>query len=185
MLSIQSGSSFEQRRVKKPSTTPPPPLPPIADVNARLFEGMAIIIEATIRGNGWRGNTLDPRKYKKSIKKFLKKIRKHSDLHPFCFVAAMGYLYRVRAATPFSLTPSTWKLLVATAIMVAQKVSDDESYFNSDFVKLLGPTYNLTQLNQTEAKFLISLNWNCSFTFSEYRRYYKWITSAARNKATT
>ena len=64
-----------------------------------------------------RGNTLDPRKYKKSIKKFLKKIRKHSD--PFCFVAAMGYLYRVRAATPFSLTPSTWKLLVATAIMVA------------------------------------------------------------------
>ena len=109
-------------------------------------------------------------KYKKSIEKFLKKIRKHSDLHPFCFVAAMGYLYRVRAAASFSLAPSTWKLLVATAIMVAQKMSDDESYFNSDFVKLLGPTYNLTQLNQTEAKLLISLTRNCSFTISEYRR---------------
>lgn len=162
--------------------------------NVRLFAGMATIVETTIRENEQRlGNTLSSRKYKKKIDDFLKWVCRCSHLHLYCFVAAVGYLHRM-VWTPSEeyssmairrrpskdrlvLTRNNWKLLVTTAIMVAQKVSDDVSYHNIDFVKLLGPAYTIKHLNKMEVAFLSGLNWDCSFTFQEYDAYYRWIAA--------
>jgi hypothetical protein len=56
--------------------------------------------------------------------------------------------------------------------MIAQKFCDDESYFNNEFVKLLGPKYTIKQLNKMEVVVLTGLNWNCFFTPQEYQNYY-------------
>ena len=64
--------------------------------------------------------------------------------------------------------------------MVAQKVSDDVSYHNIDFVKLLGPAYTIKHLNKMEVAFLSGLNWDCSFTFQEYDAYYRWIAALSK-----
>jgi len=177
-----------------PTPTENPTVNSLRPGNVRLFEGMATIIETTIRENEQRlGNTLSSRKYEKKIDDFLKWVCRCSHLHLYCFVAAVGYLHRMvwtpseeyssmavrrRPSTDrLVLTRNNWKLLVTTAIMVAQKVSDDVSYLNIDFVRLLGPAYTIKHLNKMEAAFLIRLNWDCSFTFQEYDAYSRWIAA--------
>jgi len=201
--SISSLSSPDKpsKKTRPRNLTPIPTqknIQPIGYCNEFLFEGMANIIEATIRENEQRlGNTLFPLGYKKKIDDFLKWVYKCSHLHLYCFVVAVGYLHRMvwtpaeeyssmsvrrrrRPKDLLVLTRKNWKLLVATAIMVAQKFSDDVSYLNTDFVKLLGPAYHITQLNKMEVEFLVGLNWNCSFTFQDYHAYYGWISALSK-----
>ena len=152
---------------------------------------MAKIIETTIRENESGVYHCQ----KKPIYEFLKRVRRWTCLHPYCFVAALRYLHRivwspvpesssmeVRPRLPKNrlvLTSRNWKLLVTTAIMVAQKNIDDESYLNKDFVVLLGPAYNIKQLNKMESTFLGHLNWDYSFTPQECAVYYRWIRALA------
>ena len=149
-----------------------------------LFEGMAKSLvsnirttekcRATLRASGVHTGEVD---------EYLKWVRRISRLRMDCFVVAFGYLYRLvdrrRIKEPLLLTRSNWRLLVITAIMIAQKFSDDESYPNNEFAKLLKPEYTIQQLNKMEVAFLVGLNWNCSFTPQEYRDYYRCILASS------
>ncbi len=127
------------------------------------------------------------------VVKYLKWVRKNTQLPMNCFVVACGYLYRLthpREETgagsttsvrhPIVFTRSNWRLLVITAIMIAQKFSHDESYPNSEIVKLLGTKYTVKRLNKMEVSILTGLNWDCSFTLQEYKdycRYLRWYAT--------
>ena len=127
------------------------------------------------------------------VVKYLKWVRKNTHLPMNCFVVAFGYLYRLthpREETgagsttsvrhPIVFTRSNWRLLVITAIMIAQKFSHDESYPNSEIVKLLGTKYTVKRLNKMEVSILTGLNWDCSFTLQEYKdycRYLRWYAT--------
>ena len=151
-----------------------------------LFEGMAKSLvsnirttekcRATLRASGVHTGEVD---------EYLKWVRRISRLRMDCFVVAFGYLYRLverrRIKDPFLLTRSNWRLLVITAIMIAQKFSNDESYPNTEFIKLLEPDYTIKQLNQMEVEFLGRLNWNCSFTPQEYYDYYRCIVASSHS----
>lgn len=159
-----------------------------------LFEGMGNSLVFSIRKTekGLAGGQNSPPVHTDEVVKCLKWVHRNSHLPMNCFVIAFGYLYRLvrtreekgssmhRPKELFVLTRSNWKLLVITAIMVAQKFSDDESYLNNEFVKLLEPKYNIKQLNKMEVVVLTGLNWDCSFTLQEYQDYYRRIRWYAR-----
>jgi len=170
------------------STGRPRPSPQKRKSKETLFEGMGISLVYSIcqteKGVAVGPNSAVPPVYTDEIVKYLKWVRRTSHLHMNCFVIAFGYLYRLlrtredkghRANEPLVFTRSNWKLLVITAIMIAQKFSDDESYFNNEFVKLLGPKYTIKQLNKMEVAVLVGLNWDCFFTPQEYQDYYRCI----------
>ena len=143
-----------------------------------LFEGMAkSLVSRFFR------RTFEPRV--DEVDEYLKWVRRSSRIRMDCFVVAFGYLYRLvdrrQIKDPFVLTRSNWKLLVITAILIAQKFSDDESYPNTEFIKLLEPDYTIKQLNQMEVEFLGRLNWNCSFTPQEYYDYYRCIVASSHS----
>ena len=143
-----------------------------------LFEGMAkSLVSRFFR------RTFEPRV--DEVDEYLKWVRRSSRIRMDCFVVAFGYLYRLvdrrQIKDPFVLTRSNWKLLVITAILIAQKFSDDESYPNNEFVKLLEPDYTIKQLNKTEVEILGRLNWNCSFTPQEYYDYYRCIVASSHS----
>ena len=139
-----------------------------------LFEGMAKSLVSTIKCQAD-----DPPVHIDEVDEYLKWVRRRSMLHMDCFVVAFGYLYRLvenrRIKEPLVFTRSNWRLLVITAIMIAQKFSDDESYPNNEFAKLVKPEYTIKQLNKMEVTFLVGLNWNCSITPQEYQDYYRCI----------
>ena len=149
-----------------------------------LFEGMAKSLVSNIRTTEkWRATLRASGVHTGEVDEYLKWVRRISRLRMDCFVVAFGYLYRLverrRIKDPFLLTRSNWRLLVITAIMIAQKFSNDESYPNNEFAKLLKPEYTIQQLNKMEVAFLVGLNWNCSFTPQEYRDYYRCILASS------
>ena len=147
-----------------------------------LFEGMAESLVSNIRKTE-KCRAIEPPLHTDYVTDYLKWVRRSCRLRMDCFVVAFGYLYRLverrRIKDPFLLTRSNWRLLVITAIMIAQKFSNDESYPNNEFAKLLKPEYTIQQLNKMEVAFLVGLNWNCSFTPQEYRDYYRCILASS------
>ena len=127
---------------------------------------------------------IEPPLHTDYVTDYLKWVRRSCRLRMDCFVVAFGYLYRLverhRIKEGFVITRSNWKLLVVTAIMIAQKFNDDESYTNTAFVKLLKSEYTIKQLNKMEVAFLVGLNWNCCFTPQEYHYYYRRIVASSQ-----
>ena len=150
-----------------------------------LFEGMAKSLVSNIRTTEKCRATLRASGvHTGEVAEYLKWVRRISRLRMDCFVVAFGYLYRLvdrrRIKEPLLLTRSNWRLLVITAIMIAQKFSDDESYPNNEFAKLVKPEYTIKQLNKMEVAFLVGLNWNCCFTPQEYHYYYRRIVASSQ-----
>jgi len=161
-----------------------------------LFEGMGNSLVISIRTtekcltNGQKSAAGPPVLHTEEVVKYLKWVRRNTQLHMNCFVIAFGYLYRLvhsreeNGAGPSGstsvrhhivFTRSNWRLLVITAIMIAQKFNHDESYPNAEIVKLLKPEYTIKQLNKMEVVVLTELLWDCSFTPQEYQDYYRYI----------
>ena len=160
-----------------------------------LFEGMGNSLVISIRTtekyltNGQK-SAAGPPVHTEEVVKYLKWVRRNTQLHMNCFVIAFGYLYRLvhsreeNGAGPSGstsvrhhivFTRSNWRLLVITAIMIAQKFNHDESYPNAEIVKLLEPECTIKQLNKMEVVVLTELLWDCSFTPQEYQDYYRYI----------
>ena len=160
-----------------------------------LFEGMGNSLVISIRTtekyltNGQK-SAAGPPVHTEEVVKYLKWVRRNTQLHMNCFVIAFGYLYRLvhsreeNGAGPSGstsvrhhivFTRSNWRLLVITAIMIAQKFNHDESYSNAEIVKLLEPECTIKQLNKMEVVVLTELLWDCSFTPQEYQDYYRYI----------
>ena len=153
-----------------------------------IFEGMANSLMIRIRKTEAVSPPID------EVVEYLKWVRRNILLHMNCFVLSFGYLRRLvwtlrekdalidvgrRSEKSFVLTRSNWKLMVITAIMIAHKFSDDESYFAIEFAKLLKPEYTIKQLNRMEVDFLNGLKWDCSFTPQEYQDYHRCILGRA------
>ena len=160
-----------------PSTSPPPPKKAVRISKKILFEGLGNSVAFSIR----KTETCPEPLHTDKIVHYLKWVQKSARLPASCFVVAFGYLYRLdrsqkeTAGDPTVFTRSNWKLLMTTAIMIAQKFSADESYSNYEIAKLLRAEYTLNQLNEMEVEILTKLNWDCFFTPQEYQDYYRCI----------
>lgn len=87
-----------------------------------------------------------------------------------CSIIALVYINRLIGLTRRPLTVATWKPVLTVAIMVSQKVWDDNPLANLDFC-VLYPVLSCRQLNALEARFLALIQYKLIVTASLFARY--------------
>lgn len=93
------------------------------------------------------------------------------QLEQECAVITLIYLKRFTDVSKVSMTPDSWQRLAITAMMLASKVWDDESYENREFSQLC-PLYTIDEINSFEKVFLRGLKYDVSVKGSEYASTY-------------
>jgi hypothetical protein len=107
------------------------------------------------------------------IYKFISRAFKLAQFSPECILISLVLLNRLIATTKLPLTPTNWRPLVLTSLLVAQKVWDDSALANIDFPTvwnhaLDGGSHGVLDVravNQLERKFLELLQVRCQSFF--------------------
>merc|ERR1712113_391328 len=86
-------------------------------------------------------------------------------------VITLFYLERFSELSGIAITPDNWQRLTITAMMLASKVWNDESFENIEFSQLC-PLYTLDEINAFERTFLKNVGYNMAVKGSEYAKTY-------------
>jgi len=106
-----------------------------------------------------------------SIYHFLREVFEVGEFHAECAIILLVYINRLIGLIDLPLTASNWKPVTITALIVAQKVWDDNPLANADF-SILYPVLTVKQINALELKFLLLLQYKLTVTASLYARYF-------------
>lgn len=101
----------------------------------------------------------------------IKSIYAIAEFSPECLVIALLFMERLRTLTHIPLLVANWQPVLLAALLVAQKVWDDQSLLNIDF-SVICDAYTLQDINQLEKQFLELLEFNVSISASLYASYY-------------
>lgn len=107
----------------------------------------------------------------KHIYAFLKQVFEVGQFNPECCVISLVYINRLIGVTGVPLTPSNWKPVAISALVLAQKVWDDTPLINADF-SILYPALAVKEINFLERKFLDLLDFKLTVSPSLYAQYY-------------
>ncbi|CAK0826255.1 unnamed protein product, partial [Prorocentrum cordatum] len=102
---------------------------------------------------------------------FLRDVMVNFRLEPEVSVVTMNYVDRFSDTCGVALTPDNWQRLIITAMMLASKVWNDESFENVEFAQLC-PLYTLDEINTFERTFLKCVGYNMSVKGSDYAKTY-------------
>jgi hypothetical protein len=112
------------------------------------------------------------------INNFFSIIFRTAQLESECIIIALIYMERLLKETNdhFVVNHCNWRSVVFICLVVASKVWDDLSMWNSDFGEIL-PDYNLERLNALELCLLEVLKYNMKVPPAQYAKYYFIIRS--------
>jgi len=102
---------------------------------------------------------------------FLKDVMVNFRLEQEVSVITLYYLDRFSAMCGVVPTPDNWQRLTITAMMLASKVWNDESFENIEFAHLC-PLYTLDEINAFERIFLKCVGYNMAVKTSDYAKTY-------------
>jgi len=115
---------------------------------------------------------------------FLRDVMVNFRLEPEVSVITLFYLDRFSEMSAVAITPDNWQRLTITAMMLASKVWNDESFENIEFSQLC-PLYSLDEINTFERTFLMCVGYNMSVKGSQYAKtYFLLRTLGAKDAAT-
>jgi hypothetical protein len=97
------------------------------------------------------------------IYNFLRHIFIMTNYSPECNIVALYYINRIRIEYRMPVTSINWRILWASAIIIAQKVWDDKSMKTSEFVNIL-PSISKNTLKRLEFKTFSLLKFETSIT---------------------
>lgn len=102
---------------------------------------------------------------------FCRDVMVNFRLQPEVSVVTLFYLDRFSELSGVSVTPDNWQRLTITAMMLASKVWDDESFENVEFSQLC-PLYTIDEINAFERIFLKCVGYNMACRGSQYAKTY-------------
>jgi len=105
------------------------------------------------------------------IYNYLNDIMINFKLEPECAVISLIYLKRFMEGSKYSITPDNWLRLSISAMMLASKVWDDESYENNEFAQRC-PLYTAEEIGNFEKIFLQCVGYDMSVKSSAYASTY-------------
>jgi len=114
---------------------------------------------------------------------FLKGVFDVGQFHPECCVIALVYINRLIGVTGMPLTPSNWKPVTISSLVIAQKVWDDTPLINADF-SILYPPLNVKDINFLERKLLELLEFKLTVSPSLYAQYFFELRSICEDSIT-
>jgi hypothetical protein len=113
---------------------------------------------------------------------FLRDVMVNFRLEPEVSIITLFYIDRFTELSGVALTPDNWQRLTITAMMLASKVWNDESFENAEFAQLC-PLYTIDEINLFERTFLKSVGYNMSVKGSQYAKtYFLLRTLGAKDK---
>eukprot|EP00475_Leptophrys_vorax_P001911 TRINITY_DN1109_c0_g1_i1.p1 TRINITY_DN1109_c0_g1~~TRINITY_DN1109_c0_g1_i1.p1 ORF type:complete len:251 (+),score=43.23 TRINITY_DN1109_c0_g1_i1:161-913(+) len=122
------------------------------------------------------------------LKEYVKRIVKHINCSIETQVMSLIYLDRVCALFPkqFSINDRNVHRLCLTTLMLAAKFHDDAYYSNKFYSRVGG--ISVHEMNQLEAQFLVTVEFNLNIGESDYYTYHgslmkRWADSEAKKAA--
>lgn len=110
------------------------------------------------------------------IASFYRDVFGRAKMEPDCIIISLIYVERLIKATNGSLRPRAcnWRSVLFSCMVLASKVWDDLSMWNSDFTNMCPPGMELTlkRVNDLEVAVLGALNYRVKVPASEYAKYY-------------
>jgi len=116
------------------------------------------------------------------VYRYLRDVMIAFELEPEVSVVTLFYLDRFSELSGVALTPDNWRRLAITAMMLASKVWNDDSYENAVFAQLC-PAYSLDEINTFERTFLKSVGYRMSVKGSEYAKTYFFLRTLGAKDA--
>lgn len=86
-------------------------------------------------------------------------------------MASLVYLERTMIRNDYPLTNRNWRKLVLTALIIASKIWDDESFENHNFAKVF-TLYDTEDINEMERMMLERIDYDLEISTFEYTKYY-------------
>jgi len=106
-----------------------------------------------------------------SISEFINIVFYDCQLEVDCIITSYIYIRRI-VDCGLPLTRLNVRSITLAALLLASKVSDDESMWNCDFAKTFKPQINQKKINEWEALFLAGIRFNVVVSTSEYTKLY-------------
>ena len=88
-----------------------------------------------------------------------------------CLIVSLVYIERLIAISNCPLLVTTWRPILLSSLILAQKVWDDRSLHNVDF-SIFCPMFTLKEINFLEKKFLELIDFDVSISASIYASYF-------------
>lgn len=108
---------------------------------------------------------------KQDIQNFLKNVIITTKMEKEIPIVALVYVERLIVSSGFGLTGRNWRRITFTALVLASKIWDDESFENDNFSKAF-PIYSTREINEMERVFLQFIGYNIKVKGCEYAKYY-------------
>ena len=105
--------------------------------------------------------------------KFFRDVYINSQMETDCIIMALIYMERITKETggAIRVRGHNWKSLVLSSLVMASKVWDDLSMWNSDFSQVC-PSFTLQRINELELAMLDVLRYNVKVSAGDYAKYY-------------
>jgi len=111
-----------------------------------------------------------------TITEFYRNVFTRAQMEADCIIMSLIYVERLIKATEGLLVPrrSNWRSLLFSCMILASKVCDDMSMWNSDFSQTCPPGvyFSLQRINELELAILKALVYKVKVPASEYAKYY-------------
>lgn len=107
----------------------------------------------------------------KDIYEFCKKIIVYSKMEMEIPIIALIYVEKLIISTGLLMNELNWRRFIFTALVIASKVWDDESFQDVDFTKVFTDV-SLKEINALEMVYMELLDYRLNIKGSEYAKYY-------------
>jgi len=104
------------------------------------------------------------------VEQLITNIFTKQDLSAECAVLAVAYIDKI-GHKKTKLWPSNWRRVLLGALLLSEKVWEDQAVWNIDYVKSF-PNISAEDLRQLEREFLIKIQFELTLKPSEYAKYY-------------
>lgn len=102
---------------------------------------------------------------------FLRTLFGEAQLSAECSIVCLIYVERLMEQANVPLSPKTWRPCVICGLLLASKVWQDLSSWNSEIAEVY-PQYSLQNINQLESLFCQHIKWDLYISSSLYAKYY-------------
>lgn len=117
-----------------------------------------------------------------SIYNFSKNIIVRSQMEREASIVSLVYLERLVSRTGFRVNEANWKRLLFTALLLASKTWDDDTFENQHFASMF-TMFSLQQINQMECVFLTLIDYSLIVRGSDFALYYFILRTYAEQKS--
>eukprot|EP01039_Chlorochromonas_danica_P003519 gene3519-3855_t len=116
-----------------------------------------------------------------NIHEFLRDLFIRAQLSAECSIVCLIYIERLMEVAHVPMVSKTWRPCLLCALLLASKVWQDLSSWNSEFAEIY-PQFSLEAINKLEAIFCKEIEWNLNISSSVYAKYYFALRSLTEKK---